>query len=156
MNDINHNTVQNKDQNVLSFMVQLVQERYGDDTEIGFLNQEADRLYDLFGNNLVNYFEPMLNDQQKAQFDQMVKQGNNQEALLAFLVRAIPDLENKIMQILIAFRNAYLMEGQMAKQTPQQPLNINSIPPTNSNGMQPGQLDQNPNPVSANVNNEMP
>lgn len=119
MNDVN-NINQNKDQNVLSFMVQLVQERYGDDTEMNFLNQESERLYDLFGNNLVSYFEPMLSDQQKIQFDQMVKQGGNQENLLSFLVQAIPDLENRIMQVLIAFRNAYLTEGQMQAGQPQQ------------------------------------
>jgi hypothetical protein len=111
MDDVNNNSGQNKDQNVLSFMIQLVQERYGDDTEINFLNQEADRLYDLFGNNLVSYFEPMLTEQQKIQFDQLVKQGGDQEKLLGFLVQAIPDLENRIMQVLIAFRSAYLTEG---------------------------------------------
>jgi hypothetical protein len=130
MNDVNNdanNVVsngapQNKDQNVLSFMMQLVQERYGDDIEIEFLNQEADRLYNLFGNNLVSYFEPMLTDQQKMQFDQLAKQSTNQEALLGFLTQAIPDLEEKIMQVLIAFRNAYLTEGQQQQvQTPQVP-----------------------------------
>lgn len=147
MNDVNmNNPAPSKDQNVLSFMVQLVQERYGDDTEIGFLNQEADRLYDLFGNNLVSYFEPMLNEQQKTQFDQMVKQGNNQEALLAFLVQAIPDLENKIMQILIAFRNAYLMEGQMAARQMQQPGG-----PAIPGGVQPVAPQTNPVPPSAPV-----
>lgn len=118
MNDVN-GAQTNKDQNVLSFMVQLVQERYGDDTEMNFLNQEADRLYDIFGNNLVAYFEPMLSDEQKVQFDQMVKQGGDQEKLLSFLVQSIPDLETRIMQVLIAFRNAYLSEPQ--SQINQQP-----------------------------------
>lgn len=143
MNDVN-NSNPPKDQNVLSFMVQLVQERYGDDTPMEFLNNEADRLYDLFGNNLVSYFEPMLTDEQKLQFDQMVKQGGIQEQLLGFLVQAIPDLEEKIMQVLIAFRNAYLTEGRMAgqmgqmggqqfPQTPQTP----QPPQTEMPGQQP-------------------
>lgn len=123
MNDVNPGNQQTKDQNVLSFMMQLVQERFGDDIEIDYLNQEADRLYDLFGNNLVSYFEPMLTDQQKLQFDQLAKQSTNQEALLGFLTQAIPDLENKIMQVLIAFRNAYLTEGQQQTvQMPTQPI----------------------------------
>jgi len=105
MTDVNN---ENKDQNVLSFMMQLVQEKYGDDIEINFLNQESNRLYDLFGNNLVRYFEPMLNENQKAEFDRMVKEQTNQEALLAFLIQAIPDLEDKIMQVLVSFRNQYL------------------------------------------------
>ncbi len=125
MNDVN-GAPSNKDQNVLSFMVQLVQERYGDDTEINFLNQEADRLYDIFGNNLVSYFEPMLSDNQKIKFDEMVKQGGDQEKLLAFLVESIPDLENKIMQVLIAFRNAYLTEQQNT-QTYNQPQQGNQL-----------------------------
>lgn len=105
MTDVNN---ENKDQNVLSFMMQLVQEKYGDDIEINFLNQESNRLYDLFGNNLVRYFEPMLNENQKTEFDRMVKEQTNQEALLAFLIQAIPDLEDKIMQVLVSFRNQYL------------------------------------------------
>lgn len=105
MTEVNN---ENKDQNVLSFMMQLVQEKYGDDIEINFLNQESNRLYDLFGNNLVRYFEPMLNENQKGEFDRMVKEQTNQEALLAFLIQAIPDLEDKIMQVLVSFRNQYL------------------------------------------------
>jgi len=118
MNDVNTQNQQNKDQNVLSFMVQLVQEKYGDDTDLQFQNTEADRLYDLFGNNLVSYFEPMLTEDQKKQFDQLVTQGTNQEMLLSFLMQAIPDLETKIMQVLVSFRNAYLAGGTAPQQQP--------------------------------------
>ena len=117
MTDVNSNNV--KDQNVLSFMMQLVQEKYGDDVEIGFLNQEAGRLYELFGNNLVQYFEPMLTVEQKTQFDELVKKQTNQDALLSFLIQAIPDLENRIMQVLVAFRNQYLgVNMNMGQQSP--------------------------------------
>jgi hypothetical protein len=109
MDDVNNGT---KDQNVLSFMMQLVQEKYGDDTDIDFLIQESNRLYELFGSNLVRFFEPMLNESQKEQFDKMVKEQTSQESLLAFLIQAIPDLENKIMQVLISFRNQYLAMQQ--------------------------------------------
>ncbi|HLD03152.1 MAG TPA: hypothetical protein VJC17_00065 [Candidatus Dojkabacteria bacterium] len=106
---VNSNPVdQPKDQNVLSFMVQLVQEKHGDDVEAEFINQEANRLYDQFGDNLVSYFEPMLTEQQKKEFDQLVSAGSNQEQLLNFLIQAIPDLEMKIMQILVSFRANYL------------------------------------------------
>lgn len=125
MNDVNTQdpqSQQNRDQNVLSFMIQLVQEKYGDDTDMNFQNSEADRLYNLFGNNLVSYFEPMLTEDQKKQFDQLVTQGGNQEMLLSFLMQAIPDLETKIMQVLVSFRNAYLTEGKTSQQptVPQQ------------------------------------
>jgi hypothetical protein len=97
-----------KDQNVLSFMMQLVQEKYGDEIEIEFLNQESDRLYDLFGNNLVDYFEPMLTEEQKLQFDQLVATNPEQEKLLEFLITNIPNLEQQILQVLVNFRNEYL------------------------------------------------
>jgi hypothetical protein len=105
-----------RDQNVFSFMLQLVQERYGDDTDLDFQNKEAERLYDVFGNNLVSYFEPMLSEQQKQQFDALYKQGGNNESLLGFLTQSIPDLEMKIMQVLVSFRNAYLNEGRQPSQ----------------------------------------
>lgn len=97
-----------KDQNVLAFMMQLVQERYGDDVEIEFLNQESDRLYDDFGNNLVDYFEPMLTEEQKTSFDQLVSSSANQDQLLEFLINNIPNLEQQIIQVLTNFREEYL------------------------------------------------
>ena len=97
-----------KDQNVLTFMMSLVQEKYGDDVDIGFLTSESNRLYDLFGDQLVTYFEPMLSDEQKKSFDQLVNQQSNQDQLLNFLIQAIPDLENKILQVLVAFKTEYL------------------------------------------------
>lgn len=97
-----------KDQNVLAFMMQLVQERYGDDVEIDFLNQESDRLYDDFGNNLVDYFEPMLTEEQKTSFDQLVSSSANQDQLLEFLINNIPNLEQQIIQVLTNFREEYL------------------------------------------------
>lgn len=117
MNDSNQqnnmgNPPVERDQNVYSFMLQLVQEKYGDDTDLAFQNTEAERLYDIFGNNLVSYFEPMLSEQQKVQFDDLYKKGSDNQALLGFLTQAIPDLEMKIMQVLISFRNAYLTQNQ--------------------------------------------
>ncbi|MFQ5492594.1 MAG: hypothetical protein ACE5DX_00320 [Candidatus Dojkabacteria bacterium] len=97
-----------KDQNVLSFMMQLVQEKHGEDTDIEFLNQESNRLYDTFGDQLVSYFEPMLTDDQRGQFDQMVDGGSDQDSLLNFLVESIPDLESQIMNVLMDFRSKYL------------------------------------------------
>lgn len=97
-----------KDQNVLSFMMQLVQEKYGDEIDMNYLQQESDRLYDTFGNNLVNYFEPMLSDDQKNQFDLLVKNQAPQDQLLDFLIGNIANLEQQIMQILIDFRSDYL------------------------------------------------
>lgn len=99
---------QPKDQNVLTFMMSLVQEKYGDDVDMNFLTTESNRLYDIFGDQLVSYFEPMLSEQQKKDFDQLVNQQSNQDQLLNFLVQSIPDLENKILQVLVSFKTEYL------------------------------------------------
>ena len=128
MNDVNTQQPINqaqpeRDQNVFSFMLQLVQEKFGDDTDLTFQNQEAQRLYDLFGYNLVSYFEPMLTEQQKLQFDNLYKQGSDNQALLGFLTQSIPDLEMKIMQILVAFRNAYLAQPTYQQQANQMMVN---------------------------------
>ncbi|KXK26613.1 MAG: hypothetical protein TR69_WS6001000620 [candidate division WS6 bacterium OLB20] len=95
-------------------MMQLVQEKFGDDTDIDFLNQEAGRLYDIFGDNLVDYFEPMLTEGQKEEFDKLVDQGANQDNLLNYLVDNIPDLETQILQVLVQFREQYLRQQQEA------------------------------------------
>lgn len=100
-----------KDQNVLSFMMQLVQLKHGEETDIDFLNQEANRLYDIFGDNLVDYFEPMLTEDQKVEFDKLVDQGSDQDGLLNFLIQSIPNLENQIMNILVEFRNKYMSDA---------------------------------------------
>jgi hypothetical protein len=99
---------QPKDQNVLTFMMSLVQEKYGDEVDIEFLNNESNRLYDIFGDQLVTYFEPMLNDEQKTEFNNLVNQQTQQDQLLAFLVQAIPDLEQRILQVLVGFKTEYL------------------------------------------------
>jgi len=99
-----------RDQNVLAFMMQLVQEKHGADTDIEFLNQEANRLYDTFGDELVSYFEPMLSDENKKQFDALVERSTDQEELLNFLIQSIPELEKQIMNVLVQFRTKYLAQ----------------------------------------------
>lgn len=99
-----------KDQNVLSFMMQLVQQKYGDEVEYEFLNTEANRLYDDFGDNLVDHFEPMLSDEQKKQFDSLIDNNAEQDQILEFLMGSIADLDLKIQQVLIAFRDNYLAQ----------------------------------------------
>jgi hypothetical protein len=99
-----------KDPNVMTFMMQMVQEKHGDNVDNNFLQQEADKLYEEFGDRLVNYFEPMLTDEQKGQFDQLVGQGVDQDKLLEFLVGAIENLEQRILEVLMQFKNEYLVK----------------------------------------------
>ncbi|MBP9758074.1 hypothetical protein KBD45_00120 [Candidatus Dojkabacteria bacterium] len=97
-----------KDQNVLTFMMDLVQQKHGDEVEIDFLNQEADKLYNQFGDMLVSYFEPMLTEEQKMQFDHLIETNAGQDQVLEFLMGSISDLDVKIQQVLLNFRNSYL------------------------------------------------
>ena len=97
-----------RDPNVMTFMMQIIQEKHGDSVDSKFLQEESERLYDEFGDRLVNYFEPMLSDEQKVQFDQLVAQGVDQNKLLEFLIGAIDDLEQKILDTLNQFKNEYI------------------------------------------------
>jgi hypothetical protein len=97
-----------KDPNVMSFMMQVVQEKHGDNVDSKFLEEEASKLYDEFGDKLVSYFEPMLSEEQKTQFDQLVQKGADQNKLLEFLVGAIENLEQKILDTLMQFKNEYM------------------------------------------------
>ena len=100
--------VTQKDPNVMTFMMQMVQEKHGDSVDSKFLEGEADRLYEEFGDRLVNYFEPMLTDEQRTQFDELVGQGVDQDKLLEFLITAIDNLEQRILDVLMQFKNEYL------------------------------------------------
>jgi len=97
-----------KDPNVMTFMMQIVQQKYGNEVESKFLEEEANKLYDEFGDKLVNYFEPMLTEEQRTQFDKLVQEGADQNKLLEFLIASIENLEQKILDILNQFKNDYL------------------------------------------------
>jgi hypothetical protein len=97
-----------KDPNVMSFMMQMVQEKHGDSVDSKFLEEESSKLYDEFGDRLVSFFEPMLTDEQKTQFDALVQQGADQNKLLEFLIGAIENLEQKILDTLMQFKNEYM------------------------------------------------
>lgn len=100
-----------RDPNVLNFMMQAVREKFKNQqiTE-EFVNTEATRLYDAFGENLVSHFEPMLAKEQIEQFDGLLQSGASQDQLLEFLMGCIPDLTSKIEQVLLAYKDKYLLE----------------------------------------------
>jgi hypothetical protein len=114
-NSNNDTSAADKDPNVYSFLMQLVQEKHGDEIDAQFLQEEADRLYDIFGDLLLTYFEPQLDDQQRAQFDEMVNMNSDQDDLLGFLTENINDLEEQIVALLVKFRQDYI-SGNMEDQ----------------------------------------
>lgn len=97
-----------RDPNVMTFMMQMIQEKHGDNVDSKFLEEEANKLYDDFGDRLVSYFEPMLTDEQRAQFDQLVSGGSDQEKLLEFLIGSIENLEQRILETLTQFKDEYM------------------------------------------------
>lgn len=107
---------QPRDQNVLSFMMQLVQEKHGDDIDMSFLNEESDKLYNEFGDKLVSFFEPQLSPEQKKKFDELISSGSAQDQMLSFLLESIPTLEEQIMDVLVKFREEYIASAQTNQQ----------------------------------------
>lgn len=99
-----------RDPRVLDFMAQAVREKFKDQqlTE-EFISTEAARLYDQFGEELVSHFEPMLSKEQVTQFDGMLQAGETQDHLLEFLMGCIPDLTSKIEQVLLSYKDKYLL-----------------------------------------------
>lgn len=97
-----------RDPNVLNFMVQAVQQKHGVDADPAFVKKESERLYDEFGEKLVDYFEPMLSKEQIEEFDKMMTQGASQDQLLAFLMSSIPDLTQQIEKVLIEYKEKYI------------------------------------------------
>jgi hypothetical protein len=61
-----------------------------------------------FGDKLVENFEPMLNEQQRAHFDELINQNSSQDEVLSFLTGSIENLEEKIMEVLMNYRQSYL------------------------------------------------
>lgn len=99
-----------RDPNVLAFMAQAVKEKYKDQQVTDeFMQTEANRLYDDFGNNLVSHFEPMLTEEQLKQFDELLQNGSTQDQLLQYLMSCIPDLTKKIEDVLVGYKEKYLM-----------------------------------------------
>jgi len=102
-----------KDPNVFSFMMEMVQKKHGDEVSADFLTVEANRLYDGFGDALVDFFEPLMTDEQKHEFDRIVENGGDQNPVLEFLMRSIPSLDDKIKKVLVLYRNTYLKDSNI-------------------------------------------
>ncbi len=97
-----------KDPNVFTYMMQLVQQKYGDDVDSGFLEKNANDLYDKFAEELVSYFSPILSPEQKKSFDSMLENNVPEEKMVAYLFSIVDDVEGHIKQILDSFKDTYL------------------------------------------------
>lgn len=99
---------QNRDQNVLIFMMQLVQQKYGDDVDSNFLVNESNKLYDEFGEALVDYFSGLMSEEQEKEFGRLSDSGAPNNMVLEFLMREIPELDDKIKKVLSLFKDRYI------------------------------------------------
>ena len=97
-----------KDQNVYNFLVQIIQEKRGNNLPWDQITTEADSLYEKLGDALVNTFEPEMSNENRDEFNNLVGQGYKQEDLQMYLLQNIPNLENRITQILENFKATYL------------------------------------------------
>ena len=95
-------------ESVMNFIKQIVREKYGNQAEVHFVNQEVSKIYNEFGNNLVAYFKPMISDQEKLKLDKLINQSVDHEVFLAFLMDSIVNFEQKIVKFLIKFRENYI------------------------------------------------
>lgn len=106
MQDQKQNTKPTSDP-VVNFMKQTVIEKYGEEVDKNFLNEETNRIYEDFGDNLFTHFKPMISAEQKVKLDKLLTKTQNQEEVLGFLMESIDNFEQKIIEYLIEYRKAY-------------------------------------------------
>lgn len=97
-----------QNEKVMYFIKQMVQKKYGSDISQDFLNTEAEKLYNKFSEDIVSYFKPFISGEHKEDLDNLINKSGNEESVLAFLMDSIDNFEQKIVQVLLNFRNSYL------------------------------------------------
>ena len=93
-----------KNESVMGFMKQIVQEKYGDTIDANFREQEVNRIYDEFVDKLVNHFKPMVSEKGKEESAKLNGQSVDQNMLLGLLMDSVENLEQKIVSFLKIFR----------------------------------------------------
>ena len=92
---------------VMDFMRQTVKEKYGENGEVDFLDQEANKIYTEFENSIFDHFKPMLSPDQQVELDKITNEQADQATLLTFLMQSINNFELNIFQFLVDFRKKY-------------------------------------------------
>lgn len=93
---------------VVDFMRQTVLSKYGEKVDQNFLEQETNRIYSDFGNNLFSHFKPMIPPEKKIELDKIIDESKDQDVVMAFLMESIENFEQKIIQYLVEYRNTYI------------------------------------------------
>lgn len=97
-----------RDDRVMNFIMQMVQEKYGSSMSEGNLTKETEMLYEMFTENLVSYFKPYISEGDSNKLNDLLKKPTDKDTLLAFLMESVDNFEQKIVQVLVDFRNSYL------------------------------------------------
>lgn len=99
-----------RDDRVVSFIKQMVREKYGPSMSEDNLTKEAEMLYEMFTENLVSYFEPYVSEEANNRLNDLIKKSTDKDTVLAFLMESVDNFEQKIIQVLVDFRNSYLKD----------------------------------------------
>lgn len=99
-----------RDDRVMNFIKQMVQEKYGSSMSEDNLIKEVEMLYEMFTENLVSYFKPYISEEDSNRLDDLLKKTTDKDTVLAFLMESIENFEQKIVQVLVDFRNSYLKD----------------------------------------------
>lgn len=102
-------TMMQRDPAIVAYMSDAVREKNkGKQITEDFVQTEANKLYDDFGENLINTFERMLEKEQIDKFNEMLEGGATQNQLLEYTMGCIPNLEKRIEEVLLTFREKYI------------------------------------------------
>ena len=77
------------------------------------LIKEAEMLYEMFTENLVSYFEPYVSEEDSNRLDDLLKKSTDKDTILTFLMESIDNFEQKIVRVLVDFRNSYLKDNNV-------------------------------------------
>lgn len=99
-----------KDSYLYSFLVEMVQEKHGDEIEIEFLESEVDHLNVDLSEKLLLYFEPMLEEALKVEFEELVQREASIGEILGFFASNISNFEEGVVDFLEHYRRRYLLQ----------------------------------------------
>jgi len=102
-----------RDDRVMNYIKQIVREKYGPNMSEENFTKEAELLYEMFTENLVSYFEPYISKENSNKLDDLLKKSTDKDTILAFLMESIDNFEQKIVQVLVNFRNSYLKDNNV-------------------------------------------
>ncbi len=92
---------------VINFIKQAVVKKHGDQ-DSNFVNQETQRVYNDFGNNLLEHFSSLLSKEQSTELESLIKKTKSQKVVLGYLMESIDNFEQKIIEYLMGYVENYL------------------------------------------------